>query len=438
VSQSVTEGANVSFSVSADGELPLTYHWKKNGNPIGVPIDSPSYSISGVVPADAGNYSVTVSNSLGISNSQIATLTVAPDNINPVFVSAVASTNGTSILLTITDNFGLNLLTATNPANYTVSPVGGGANLTVISAVQTSSSNILLTTSARAPLTGYTVATTGIKDRAVAQNPLTPSSRAVVVETLLMGYGSSWKYDQSGLDLGMAWQASGYNDSAWPSGAGVLGFEDTLAVLTLFTNIAGGSGTNTSLSLTNGTLAGIDGTNITFYFRTTVDVPFDPNAVGNSLRLRAYIDDGAALYVNGIEQFRFNLTNTANYTNFATAGSTEGAGGIIASNITGFVQGNNVIAVEVHQSSRTSSDVAWAMELEGLVTTFGPSCPKPKISFNATTGQATISWIGAATLQETTALQSPAANTIWNSSSVLNGVPFTPTGTMKYYRLACP
>ena len=92
----MTEGANVNFSVSADGALPLTYHWKKNGNPIGVPIDSPSYSISGVVPADAGNYSVTVSNSLGFTNSQIATLTVAADTTNPVFVSAVASTNGTS------------------------------------------------------------------------------------------------------------------------------------------------------------------------------------------------------------------------------------------------------------------------------------------------------------------------------------------------------
>src|SRR3954466_5697043 len=32
---------------------------------------------------------------------------------------------------------------------------------------------------------------------------------------MLLSRGSSWKYNNSGTDLGTAWQAPGYNDTAW-------------------------------------------------------------------------------------------------------------------------------------------------------------------------------------------------------------------------------
>ena len=59
------EGANVSLSVFAEGAVPLTYHWLKDGGPApGANINSATYSILGVLPSDAGNYSVIVSNSI--------------------------------------------------------------------------------------------------------------------------------------------------------------------------------------------------------------------------------------------------------------------------------------------------------------------------------------------------------------------------------------
>ena len=157
--------------------------------------------------------------------------------------------------------------------------------------------------------------------------------------------------------------------------------------------------------------------------------------MGNSIRARSYIDDGAAVYVNGGAQMYYNLTNTANYTNFAIANLAEAV--LVVSNLGGFVQGNNLIAVEVHQDSLASSDVDFGMQLEALVTTFSPGCPNPHVSLNSGTGQVTITWSGAATLQETTALQTPSASTVWGPSARVNGVPFTPSGT-RFYRLTCP
>ena len=47
--------------------------------------------------------------------------------------------------------------------------------------------------------------------------------------TTLIEFTNVWKYDQSGLDLGTAWRTNDYDDSAWRSGKGLIGFEDVIA-----------------------------------------------------------------------------------------------------------------------------------------------------------------------------------------------------------------
>ena len=86
-SQSVTTGANVSFSVAASGAAPLNYHWRKNGATIANATNT-IYSLSNVTTNNAGGFDVVVTNSFGSVTSALATLTVTPtgtnsSNVNP-------------------------------------------------------------------------------------------------------------------------------------------------------------------------------------------------------------------------------------------------------------------------------------------------------------------------------------------------------------------
>ncbi|MFI5335262.1 MAG: immunoglobulin domain-containing protein [Opitutales bacterium] len=75
VSQSVTAGNSVGFSVTATGTAPLSYQWNKDGAPISG-ATSDTYGITNPQSADAGNYSVTVTNLAGSVTSSNAALTV--------------------------------------------------------------------------------------------------------------------------------------------------------------------------------------------------------------------------------------------------------------------------------------------------------------------------------------------------------------------------
>jgi endonuclease/exonuclease/phosphatase family metal-dependent hydrolase len=74
-SQTVTEGSKVTFTVTASGTPPLSYQWQFNGtNQDGA--TTSALSLPNVATNQAGEYTVTVTNAFGSTNSQAATLTV--------------------------------------------------------------------------------------------------------------------------------------------------------------------------------------------------------------------------------------------------------------------------------------------------------------------------------------------------------------------------
>ncbi len=75
-SQSVAVGSNVTFTVAASGTAPFTYVWKKGTETIANATGA-TLTLNNVQLADAGNYSVVVSNSVGSATSNTATLTVS-------------------------------------------------------------------------------------------------------------------------------------------------------------------------------------------------------------------------------------------------------------------------------------------------------------------------------------------------------------------------
>src|SRR6266540_19877 len=105
--------------------------------------------------------------------------------------------------------------------------------------------------------------------------------------TALISFGDIWNYMDEGVDLGTAWTTPGYNDHGWPSGPARLGY--------------GGDGELTSVSFGRNPSA----RHVTTYFRKTFSVA-NPAAF-SGLFLQLVRDDGAVVYLNGVEVYRDNL-----------------------------------------------------------------------------------------------------------------------------------
>ncbi|MDG1071405.1 MAG: lamin tail domain-containing protein [Akkermansiaceae bacterium] len=173
-------------------------------------------------------------------------------------------------------------------------------------------------------------------------------TQAVGVNTTsFIGEGATWKYLDDGSAQSTQWRARTYNDIPWASGPAPLGYDNGPA-----TEISFGPDEN--------------GKYITSYFRHTFNIT-DPS-IYTGLTLRLLVDDGAVVYLNGEELFRQNMpTGTI-------VSSTTAEDSISGSDETDFttyqlppshlISGDNVIAVEVHQSSDSSSDLGFDLSLE--------------------------------------------------------------------------
>jgi hypothetical protein len=99
VNQSVTAGANVTFTVSAGGTQPLYYQWRFNGTNLPGATAS-SLLLSNVQAGNAGLYSVLVSNMVNSILSSNALLTVNPGP-SRLRIGEVAAASGASVTVPV-------------------------------------------------------------------------------------------------------------------------------------------------------------------------------------------------------------------------------------------------------------------------------------------------------------------------------------------------
>ncbi|HEY2951919.1 MAG TPA: hypothetical protein VGK40_05010, partial [Verrucomicrobiae bacterium] len=168
--------------------------------------------------------------------------------------------------------------------------------------------------------------------------------------------GATWRYLDTGTNLGTAWRAGAYNDSAWRTGDGQFGYGDGDER----TTVKFGSKSNNKF--------------ITTYFRKSF-VATNTTNIGR-LDLRLVFDDGAAVFLNGTLVALGNLSSNATASTLANATQEdlEDAWFTFAVNPALLIAGTNTLAVEVHQAATNSPDLSFDAQLIAFETV-----PPPRI-----------------------------------------------------------
>lgn len=339
--RSLHYGDPLSLSVTVTGTPPYFFQWFKNGSPVQDSTNS-NVAILAASVQHSGDYSVRVSN---------------------LFSSALSATGVVSVVYTplrIVDQPQSQTVTQATTLRLQVAVAGSGPSFQWFrngTALANANSSVYRVASANVINGGnYFVVATGplnsVTSAVVSVTIVPPAPPPQSPATLrLLALTNSWAYDQSGNDLGTTWREVGYDDSLWPRGRGVLGIE-TLASVTVLTN--------TILRLTNGAGQPI----ITSYFRTHFFWP--TSSIGAALLFSNLIDDGAVFYLNGVPIFSQNMP-PGEPTSLTLAPSPSPEGVFVLTNLPApmIAEGDNVLAVEVHQNSPTSVDIVFGTAVFG-------------------------------------------------------------------------
>ena len=159
--------------------------------------------------------------------------------------------------------------------------------------------------------------------------------------------GALWKYLDNGSDQQFEWIGIDFNDDSWDTGYAELGYGD-----------------NDEATIVS---YGPDEDNkyITTYFRKIFSINDAENIYDINIRLLR--DDGAIVYLNGVEAIRDNMPQGV-VGHETTANDAVGFGQeetFFDWSVPGdlLMTGQNIIAVEIHQVDESSSDISFNLEL---------------------------------------------------------------------------
>lgn len=361
---------DVSWMDNADNEQGFRIERSTNGIDF---VEFATASANATNRADTGlsgdttyHYRVRAYNAFGVSGySDIAYATTLPlpagDTTPPaavtnLFISSMTSNNVTLSWISPGDDANSGTAASYN-ARYRTTPIteANWASSTAVSGEpipSTAGTWQSVTIGGLSAGTAYYFALT-TSDEANNTSPLsniaTGSLRPPVVSNniVLIASNSVWKYLDDGSNQGTSWRELAFNDAAWDTGPGKFGygFSDVTTVVSY--------GPSSSSKY------------ITTYFRRAFHVS-SPSLLTNVL-VQLLRDDGAVVYLNGIEVYRSNMPEGAITSSTPAAADVSGSGSFryYPRTISPLVlhAGTNVIAVELHQASASSSDMAFDLQL---------------------------------------------------------------------------
>lgn len=174
----------------------------------------------------------------------------------------------------------------------------------------------------------------------------------------LVVLGSDWRYFDQGQAPDSGWQSAAFDDSAWGTGAAPLGYDNKGYAKTI---VSFGPDANNKYPTT--------------YFRKTFEVADTKDIL--ELDAKLVRDDGAVVYLNGQEIIRTNMpSGLISYNTYANVTVNDERDKLtFRIDPSVLVQGTNVLTAEVHQSSGTSSDIAFDFGLEAVIQMMVPPAP---------------------------------------------------------------
>ena len=441
---------SATFSIMATGVI-SHYQWFRSDDGGGsyAPIsgaNSSTYTLNPAGIADSGaKFFGIVTNTYCSVTSTVATLTVIADTNPPAFLYVVGYETPTNIDLThVTVVFNETIDTNTPlidvPGNFFITDTNDGSNLAINDAVAlVDGTGYIFTTDPRNPDHGYTITAQAftIADRCAGnqiQNDITTFIYTYTATQLVLT--ASWQYLDNDVDPGAGWQLPGFNDSGWFSGPGPFDAKRNGNYPTAPSNCR-----SNTFYMMQGPIptcirleSPVTVTNlITANFRTHFNYTGKTNAT--LLQLSGKFDDGAIVYLNGVEVWRIGMpASGVTRTTFASrnpaVGDADGRDVTLLISSTNLHRGDNLLAVELHQVNLTSSDST--MGLEAITFTLEPAAPvqPPHLTVARSGNTVTVTWVGGGALQRSSNLNStnnwvtiPGAASPFQTNTVAGGTP---------------
>lgn len=159
----------------------------------------------------------------------------------------------------------------------------------------------------------------------------------------LISPSSQWQYYDKIESPAINWFQTDFDHSLWSKGFAQLGYGD------------GDEATVTSFGTESGHKP------ITQYFIKSFNIT--SLSTIDELKLRLLADDGAVVYINGVEAFRINIPKNQTHETLANDSLIDSVWLEKSTPKSLLREGKNLVAVEVHQISKTSSDISFDLAL---------------------------------------------------------------------------